>query len=478
MRNLFGVFLSCCMQIDATAKTNNRGLPLVFVVGADGNWKTITWGAAILGPGEKEVCFDWVLRAIRFVHGGACDRNCLLVSDGAAQIFNCIDALIAEKEFGGVRGRCAWHCINQKYNNEVVAGADKEEKAAIHQPILRAMYVLAHQSVDDADVDEAFDAIYSFLDGHVKEGHYSLDRLQKARQVIHSAQNIKRFWVECLMGEFTMGVNTNGRGEGENTAMKKNNPLVSSKSQVQNVHKADKHRQQNRHQGRTITNDSFGRKLPSGGKDAEDRQKLHDCLRSRLTEAGERIALRNRRRSKYHTVSQIGDAQKDRMFIVQEHANPKADSQGIWRPRPRAWKVFVVTIGDTTMLVCPCPLTNRFFQPCSHLYSVSRGGVSTANFGIRWYQDYLLGHLDDLFDSDYPNPKKTRLGITITADMDLDFPQHVSEDDAPGDWSDTGVVDSDSGTDQVADKFADDGPIVSASALSVSAYQEFKVTTH
>lgn len=282
-----------------------------------------------------------------------------------------------------------------------------------------------------------------------------------------------------------MAVNTNGRGEGENTATKKDNPLVSSKSRVSALHKSDKTRQANRHQNRTITNDSYGRKLPSAGKDSAERSELRGYLGSRLTPKGEELALKIRRKSQYHTVTKEGDPQQGGCFFVEEHANPKEDANTLWRPRPRTWKVTIENHGTQRKLMCPCPMTNRFFQPCSHLYSVSDGHVSAEDFGIRWFQDYLLGHLDDALQAECIDPRDIQGGITVSPGMVFDFPHHhdvnsdpdvvsgednasaLSERDTDGD-----VVDFDNAQADPASQFESND---ASSILPKAQYKEFKV---
>jgi hypothetical protein len=102
------------------------------------------------------------------------------------------------------------------------------------------------------------------------------------------------------MGEFTLGINTDGRVEGENTALK--NKEVSSKTRIGAVANADIHRIDNRHSSRAIERGAGERRLPSGGQDSHMRSHLQDQLQMRLTRAGEKIGVDTQRRGQKGSV--------------------------------------------------------------------------------------------------------------------------------------------------------------------------------
>jgi hypothetical protein len=176
------------LQIDATAKTNNRGVPTVYATGVDGNWQTILWGTSVLGLGEKTLCFRWLLSALSTIHGPSCQRNCLAISDGADVIIKPIAEARTSGVLGGDQGICSWHMIDHTYQNKVSCGADKAEKVHFHEPIVRTMYIIAHGSRDEAEALEGIQAVLVFIDAAITESKFDNSRMLKARQLVVAAK--------------------------------------------------------------------------------------------------------------------------------------------------------------------------------------------------------------------------------------------------------------------------------------------------
>jgi hypothetical protein len=90
------------MQIDPTAKTNDRNVPMMFIAGADGNKNTILWSTSFLGRGEIKESFTWSLDALTSLYGvQTLLRVALSLSDGDIKITEPIDIKLAANLLGG-----------------------------------------------------------------------------------------------------------------------------------------------------------------------------------------------------------------------------------------------------------------------------------------------------------------------------------------------------------------------------------------
>ena len=128
-----------CLELDDTASSNSKGYPWGFVVGQDSNKKTILWGSAIFCIGVKRVTYTWLLTvALPGIYGSRLLQEVAIISsDGAELIHRSIDDAQNLGIVGGKRSRDFWHQGPHTYTKNVMAGASKEEKEAIHIPIMR-----------------------------------------------------------------------------------------------------------------------------------------------------------------------------------------------------------------------------------------------------------------------------------------------------------------------------------------------------
>jgi hypothetical protein len=209
------------LQIDPTAKTNRRNIPFVPCVGADGNWQTACWGNSLLGEGERNIGFTWILSAIQIVHGQVVYQAIALIgSDGDEKIIQSIDTAIANGELQGKRNRCLWHLHEQKYANEVEAHASKEEKEGVHTPVKHTISTISTLAETLEDIEQAFDSIRSHLNQYQIEHLFQAQRISVSQEHCNMLQSIKHLWVKCLLGKRTFGCNMSCRIEAEQNRLK------------------------------------------------------------------------------------------------------------------------------------------------------------------------------------------------------------------------------------------------------------------
>ena len=152
------------LQLDATAKTNNVALSLIYVVGADGEGRNNVWLAA-LQNGETSEAYSWLLQtAVPFFYGTVLAAVHTILSDGDHVLERTIDAGIAARQYGGGKTRrllCYWHTVLLalekklgKYNIE----------ASFMKQIKHALQATARNSNSINDVERRKVKLMRFLD--------------------------------------------------------------------------------------------------------------------------------------------------------------------------------------------------------------------------------------------------------------------------------------------------------------------------
>ena len=111
------------LQLDPTGSTNRDRLPFLHHVGADGDSKTVYWGASVLGSGELQKNFEWEIDvSMRHLYGPLLMEVCVTSTDGDDAIYTPVQNAIDQGRLGGKRVRCFYHLVDQKFTLEINPG--------------------------------------------------------------------------------------------------------------------------------------------------------------------------------------------------------------------------------------------------------------------------------------------------------------------------------------------------------------------
>jgi hypothetical protein len=171
-------------------------------------------------------------------------------------------------------------------------------------------------------------------------------------------------WALCHLGDGSVGTNTTGRGEGENSAIKRS-PAIHSKARHVVLLRVETQRGKVRRQSRALEDERVARCAPAA---ATKHRAMRELLRARLrdvtlTRWGEQLLVGQMEVAARLEVRRLTECcAEGAVFGVSSHGLPVAGrdtSASLWKPGRRLRRVSLSTCGDNWRLKCDCPHGGR-----------------------------------------------------------------------------------------------------------------------
>ena len=443
------------LQLDATAKTNRRNLPFIFLVGMDSNKLTILWGSSIFGKGELTKNFRWLIDvALYNIYGKfIMSAVALTVTDGDKKIFEPVEEAIKCGKLGGKRASCFWHEVTRYYTIKIQPGADEDEKTNIHLPVRRALNDFRLNTESECEIKEIFTKIRAHLLSCSELYPSAATRIQLATEFVTKVEAHASTLAYYYLSARVYGGGTTGRNEGENSACK-SAVTVNSKTQLQNLYTAEDTRRKNRTQQREIQQEKFSLRVPSLKNDDSNRdrrrQLIAECLEGVKVQPNVWKMLQERLRISSKLIvrdcSTEGTCTKFTVTSTIPSSNTYNDGgTRLWMKPQRTRYLTVDQTESGLILRCSCPSMEHDQMPCSCQLAVTKGRFPLSALHVRYYMAYNNGALDDMILShgNHVHPATILLDGFDVKGFDLSHPREDSGQNGPGTLPEPSLVDID-----------------------------------